>query len=106
MIVDQARFQARLQLMRPFLRVVEDFNGEFSVYCDFDPAIEENYYGLDTYGFATREEAEQFTRDYGSDKHVAELQATYERSKRVMARSWTIRQLARDAGADPTDFPF
>jgi hypothetical protein len=91
--------QARLQLRRHFLRV-EEFNGEFAIFCGLDPAISEYYYGLEIMGFTTRDEAEQYIRDYGSDEHVAELQAAYERDRQAMARSQTIMQLARDAGAD------
>lgn len=105
--------QARLRLRRPFLRIEEfktfgpsgQVDGAFAVFCGLDAPISENYYGLESSGFATREEAEEYIRDYGSDKHIAELEAVHERARLAMARSRTISQLAREAGADD-DLPF
>jgi hypothetical protein len=100
--------RARLKLQRPFLEIVEGWtirqtdeehrrwsealaNGEdgddigtkvpvFMVRCTLYPDIEEYGWGLVAFDFPTREEAEQYIADYGSDKHVAELREFWRRT--------------------------
>jgi hypothetical protein len=60
---------------QPYLRA-EKGETEWFVVSDMLPKNEQNYYGTVAMGFCSREEAEEYIREYGSAKHVEQVERT------------------------------